>query len=351
MSTPGGMRPHGADAVLRHFRQQSAACHKLGSAFTGRLLAEAAKRLHRVDRLGMKILGWPSDPAADALALRLAGGLHALALSGRIPALAAFDDKQLGDTLEHLMREHETWLVVFVDHPPQTNEVARSAVLMPGFQVIHERTGSRPMRLFELGSSAGLNQHWQAFRYETDSWSWGPSGSPVVLRPDWQGKPPPLGAPVVASASGVDLRPIDLRDAEQQLRLRSYIWPDQPERLQRLDAAIDLATARPPAIEAGSAADWLEHRLDTCPGDETSVIFHSIAWQYFSKEAQQRCFEAMARAGGRGSPVAWLRMEAHPSGRHAVLDLDLWQPGIAGPRHLHLADCHFHGAWVRWIGT
>jgi len=48
--------------------------------------------------------------------------------------------------------------------------------------------------LLEVGASAGLNQHWDAFGYETGSWARpGAPGAPVITT-DWSGPPPDLPA-------------------------------------------------------------------------------------------------------------------------------------------------------------
>jgi hypothetical protein len=75
--------------VRSHFRDQAAACARLGSPFTAALLELVAERLDAAGPLGRALLSWPGDPKADALALRLAAALHALVLSGLAPDLAA----------------------------------------------------------------------------------------------------------------------------------------------------------------------------------------------------------------------------------------------------------------------
>ena len=45
-------------------------------------------------------------------------------------------------------------LLLWLDHPPQTNEVGRSAVLMSGLLVIADLF-PQPVELLELGASAG----------------------------------------------------------------------------------------------------------------------------------------------------------------------------------------------------
>ena len=53
---------------------------------------------------------------------------------------------------------------VYMDHEPQTNEVRRSACLIGGFLTIARESGL-PLRCFEVGASAGLNQLWDRFHY------------------------------------------------------------------------------------------------------------------------------------------------------------------------------------------
>lgn len=70
--------------VVETIREQAGWCAKLGSPFTARLLEAVGAMLDRSTRTGRTMLDWPGDPAplADALALRLAGGLHAMKIMG-----------------------------------------------------------------------------------------------------------------------------------------------------------------------------------------------------------------------------------------------------------------------------
>jgi hypothetical protein len=340
--------------VRQHFRDQAAACLRLGSPFTAMLLETAADRLDATLPVGRTLLGWPGDPKADALALRFAGSLHALVLSGAAPALARVypgagveaDRDTLWPAVADALETHEPALLRFLESPPQTNEVARCAVLLGGFLAIARQTG-RPLALLEIGASAGLNLHWDAYAYTLGQASWGPAAAPLRLEPGWRGPLPPLCPADVRARQGCDRRPIDPGDGRGRLRLRAYVWADQQARLARLDAALDHVARQGTRLEQADAADWVEARLGLRPVGLTTVLFHSIVWQYLPQATQQRIVAALERAGsmaGDNTPLAWLRMEPAPHGGHAELRLTTWP----GAREQVLADADFHGRWISW---
>ena len=87
----------------------------------------------------------------------------------------------------------------WLDQPPQTNEVGRASALIGG--LLHLPVEHRaPVRLFEIGSSGGLNLLADRFEYVDDSGQrFGQNGSPVRLEPAWSAEPtlsPWPGAPV-----------------------------------------------------------------------------------------------------------------------------------------------------------
>jgi len=82
----------------------------------------------------------------------------------------------------------------------------------------------------------------------------------------------------------------------------------------------------------------------------TSVLYHSVVWQYLPAATQERVEAAIARGAARAraeAPLAWLRLEPASGGGHAELRLTLWPGG----RERHLADADFHGRWVTWQGA
>ena len=165
-------------------------------------------------------------PGQDLVPLRLAGALHALALSGRHPELAAayppaaaaFDAATLAPRLRQLLVAEADHVRAYLANAPQTNEVMRSAVLIGGYAAIAEAT-KLPLALREIGSSAGLNLLWDRFHYALGAQTWGDAASPVRIASDWRGQPPTLPARIaVAERRGNDLRPIALSDPAAVLR-------------------------------------------------------------------------------------------------------------------------------------
>ena len=343
----------GRESSIRDsFRRQAAGCRRLGSPFTAQLLNVVGRRLDRGSSIGRLILGWAGDPSNDALALRVAGALHALVLSGRSPELAeiypprcAVDDDTLWHAVGQVIDDQSEMISSFVRRPPQTNEVARSAALAGGFLTIAARTASK-MAILEIGASAGLNLHWDKFGYDLGGLSLRKVSGRPLLTPKWEGPPPPAAEIMVVNRAGCDQAPIDISSSEAVLRLRAYIWPDQLDRLLRLDQALEIAQSSPVLVEYADAADWVEGRLNSLQKDVTNVLYHSIVWQYIAVDAKMRVERAIFEAGGRATvdaPFAWLRLEP-VSSEAAGLWLTLWPADTTRM----LAEVDYHGRWIRW---
>jgi len=333
-------------------------CRKLSPPFTSLLCATVGRELDRSSAIGRKILDWPGPPDAlgDAVALRLAGGFHALVRRGDVPKLQALyppnalpSGDALWQALQSVMTDHEEMLLAWLDHAPQTNEVGRSAVLMAGLLVI--AADSRlPIALHELGSSGGLNLVLDRYGYRFGSLEYGPETPGLVLSPDWSGPPPPIAGVKVASRRGVDLNPLDVTDPADRERMIAYLWPDQPERVARAEAAIETAASDPPRIDRADAARWVDDMITPdASGGTARAVMHSIALQYFSDDNRRHIADRMAEAGAAATsdtPLYWLRFEIDPEhGNKPTLWLTSW-PG--GERLLAKAHPHCH--WVEWLG-
>jgi hypothetical protein len=348
--------PHD-DPLRRVFATQSMICGQFGSRFYAGLAGAIAGDL--TDEVRALFAPWAGasfeglmGPAAQ---LRFLGAIHDLALCGDDPALsAAFppagDAAAAWAAAKAAVAHDPERFAAFMSHEPQTNEVRRSACLLPGFLTVAAETGL-PLACLELGASAGLNQLWSRYRYDYgDAGAWGDPGSPLALDAAWTGPPPPLDAPLrVASFAACDRKPIDVRDPVQRRRLRAYLWPDQAERLARFDAAVALALAAGVTVEAADAADWTRARAAPQPGVAT-VVYHSIFWQYLGAETQGALAAAMdehGRAATSAAPLAWLRMEPAPG---ELVPIELRLTTWPGGHDRRLAVVQAHGASIDWDG-
>ena len=311
----------GETKIVDHFVEQAEWCDALGSPFTAALQRKFADDYRSGGPIAVICGDWATNPRKDALGLRLAGALHHAVLSGTSPELAELYPK--GETdwdMEAIWPRAEAWLTAnveavraFIQSPPQTNETRRSIIFLPGFLKLAHRF-QMPLHLLEMGASAGLNQNWDRFNYETETWS--RSGdSDVTVRSDWRAPVPEhLDAAVqIESRAACDLKPIDLSDPAQVLRLKCYTWADQPERLSRLDAAIRLAQAEQTKVQQADALTWLKQRLETRPKTGVTVIYHSAFLVYPPREVIaeiMRTLQAAGEAATPAAPLAWLSYEA-----------------------------------------
>lgn len=348
------------DAVSAALAQQARFCAALGAPFTGALCRVLPDAVPPASQTGQRLAAWPGEPMTDALPMRLTGALHWLVRGGRAPMLAAHyppaampDDAALGAALVALFTDpaEDAAVAAFLDSPPQTNEVGRSGALVPGLLCVAAATGL-PLALNELGASAGLNLNMDRFAHDLGGVTAGDSASTVIVRPHWQGPPPPAAPLQVVARAGVDIAPLDASDPAVAQRLMAFIWADQPERLARTDAAIAIARRFPPPVAAGDAADWLEHTLALADGTAT-VVYHSIAFQYFPPPAQDRIRAHLAYVGTNATParpLAWLRLEMDDPANPAqpAIRLTLWRG--AGPGEHLLGHAHAHGSFVQWAG-
>jgi hypothetical protein len=325
-----------------------------GSPLTGRICQAMLPLLSGETAVGRRMAAWPGKVLEAAMPLRLAGGLHWLHLTVCEPRLAPIYSGEVTDQAEvdaiiaEVVRDHDAALLGWFDGPPQTNEAGRSGALVAGLLWLAQRLGPR-FELKEIGASAGVNTMIERFAYDLGGVQVGPAGSPVLIRPDWQGRPPPEGPIEIVGIEGCDQAPIDLADHAEVLRLKAYIWADMTERLRRLDAIEQLARARPPRIARADAVDWVEAVLaEPQPAGATRVLYHSIVWQYLPPAGRARIETAMAAAGGRATaerPLAWLALETNRETFRHELRLRYW-PGGAEP--VLLGEAHAHGVWVRW---
>jgi len=288
--------------------------------------------------------------------LRTAGALHALVLGGVDDGLVsayppnASDDEALWSAVEAAFIMHEARLMQWLDSPPQTNEVRRAAAMLTCAAILRKRH-DLPLVVSELGASAGLNLGFDRFRMEVEGRAFGAPESGVLLQPDWNGDVPSEGPIEIIERAGVDLRPIDVRQPDQALRMLAYLWPDQPDRLARTRAAIALCDTMP---DTGDAAGWLQTRLAPQKPGMLHLVYHTIAWQYFPPETQGIAEEALAEAGARATPdapLARMSMETDGLPGSAALTLQLWDGSAQSGAVIPVGRIDYHGRFLDILTT
>lgn len=335
---------------------QALACRRLGSPMYGdlldRLVADVAERGVTREVLA----GHRDDPGPSGLGLRLLGSVHRLVLERRAGRLATFYpsvggtwDPDAGWTaFQALLAEHPEAVREWLDRPPQTNEVGRASALYGG---LLQLPWPLPVRLLEIGSSAGLNLRADRFTYLDDTGAaYGARDDRLVLDGAWRGRSlAGLPEPRVVERVGSDVSPVDVGTVEGRLALSAYVWPDQTARFERLRAALDLARYVPAEVRAADAVAFVS-RIRPAAGAVT-VLWHSVMWQYVPDRDQAEVTALLEALGGQATeeaPVAHLFLE--PSRREAgaehefLVVLTTW-PG--GERRI-LGHAAPHGVPVTW---
>ncbi len=294
-----------------------------------------------------------STPPGSVPQLRLMGALHYLVLSGRAPALAAFYPSAGGErpvddvwpVAEAAMEEHFDEVRARLHRTVQTNEPGRSAVLFAGLLWLTDRH-RRPIRLLEVGASAGLNLLADRYSYAVGGRELGDPGSPLRFVDPWT-PPPPIDLEATASVlrvvarAGCDLSPLHPTRVDDRLTLLSYIWPDELDRIERMRAALSVAERNPVPVAAARASQWLPGALADVSDSELTVVWHSVMRQYVEPE------EWAAIEGALAEQPGVVRLSMEPSrDREAPMRLTLHDP--AGAPEVRLAACDDHGLPIRW---
>jgi hypothetical protein len=335
---------------------QAVACEALGSSLYAGLLRQAARDLRAGGPTVGVLEGHLDDPGRSALALRMLGGVHALVLTGRAPELARFypsadgkadpgaDAERAWPALRQVFAEQSAEVRAWLDHPPQTNEVGRGAALV-GALCHLTATASHPIRLVEIGASAGLNLRADKFRITGGGAEYGESSSPVQMRDGWRGRAPAGGPIDVVSRVGGDLAPVDPVTESGRLRLLAYVWADQVERLGRLRGACQLAAEVPAQMRAEPASETIS-RVTLEPGTWT-VLWHSIMRQYLSAEQKGAIDARIARLGEQATdsaPFAHVSLELVRGTTQTPVELVTWPGG----KRRQLGTAPPHGIPVTW---
>ncbi|MEJ1088947.1 DUF2332 domain-containing protein [Microbacterium sp. Mu-80] len=266
---------------------------------------------------------WAAGIAADAEMLTL---LEQISPQDRQPPLVFAVSRMLGAPLapypewRGFMLEHAAALVDGCQsRTVQTNEPLRLAALLPALGRIEG-----PLALLELGAAAGLCLYPDRYSYRfigddgAERGRLDPDEGPsdVVLTSVVRGAMPPLRMPEVVWRGGIDLAPVDVRDAADREWMRSLIWPGEHERATRIEAAMRIAAEDPPLLRAGDAAERLDELVAVAPRDATLVVTTPGMLVYLPRSARTALIDRI-----RALDARWITIDA--PGLH-----EGWQPPV-----------------------
>jgi hypothetical protein len=332
---------------------------RVGSPFYAALLERMRADAAEGGSIRTALRGHERDRVDEWDAFRLLAGVHRIVLSGQAAELEGHYPSTGGDgdaeaawpAVCGLIATGRAEVVEALSHPLQTNAPTRAKALVGGLCLVAEETGL-PLRLLELGTSAGLNLRLDRFRYEQDGAALGPEDSPVRFVDFLTGGLPPLASGFqVAERAGCDLNPIDATSEEGRLTLLACIFPDESDRFDLLERAIAVARETPAVLERADLSAWAADRLAAPAPGMATVVYHTIVWPYLPQAVRDAAEAAIAAAGQRASadaPIALLSFEGGPSDPGRVeTHLTVW-PG--GRRRL-LARSSHHPVTVEWVNT
>jgi hypothetical protein len=227
----------------------------------------------------------------------------------------------------------------------QTNETSRAVTWLWPALLAGCADGKRPLALFDVGCSAGLNLAGDRL---PAPWTDG-AGAPIAVA---------TTAKVVARY-GFDVQPLDVGRADDLTWLRACIWPGENTRLTRLAAAIEAFRAlssgpTPPRLEIADLADVparLERLTATTAPDTLMLAYQTVVRDYLAEAPKARYIDGMTRWVAAEAPDGprrlWIELETapdgwkDPGGLPMAIDAHV-SDRTGGARTITLARCSYH---------
>ena len=291
--------------------------------------------------------GW-----AEAVALRadLAAVLARIPETRRQPPLVFAVTRMLGAPTD--VADWAAWVVDNADglvaevcrRSLQTNEPLRCAALLPALSTV-----DGPIALLEIGASAGLCLYPDRYSYRYDGGPvLDPAGgvSPVVLSSRMRAAPP-TRLPEVVWRAGLDLVPLDARDAADRRFLTALPWPGEAGRAERIAAALDIVAADPPMLVRGDASrpGVIAALAERAPADATLVITTPGVFPHIPRAGRRRVRDALAAVD-----AVWITVDPPtlPDAWHPPLDPQAWSGFVLAIDGRPVAEVDPLGASVEW---
>ncbi|WP_299053490.1 DUF2332 domain-containing protein [uncultured Nocardioides sp.] len=261
---------------------------------------------------------------------------------------------------EALLGDDGTIVATVRSRSTQTNEVGRTATLLPALGLLADATPG-PLALVEVGASAGLCLYPDRVRYRFQPTTDGrDDGEPVLLGGDGPelvcrvaGTPPyPAAVPRVAWRGGIDLHPLDVTDDDAMAWLATLVWPEQEDRRRRLAEAVAVARTDPPVLVRGDLLAELPALVDLARSHGRVVVQHSAVAAYLTVEERETFVATMTQLVADGA-CHWISNEGKDvlptltaTGPPVPADLATFVLALDGRA---VAWTHGHGRSMSWF--
>ena len=292
--------------------------------------------------------------------------------STRGQTLATLDLSLVADALADLVtRQQIEFVEIMRSNSIQTNEVNRSVLWKLASHALGAELGPIDVAFVELGASAGLNMFFDDYSYDFEHCD-PTQRSNVACRCSLAGAEGLLDhAPVrVTDRLGLDIAPVNLADPVKRSWLRSCVWPEQVERLQRFDAAIEHLLRQTMSLERADITVDLGTALGQVRSPGHLMVVNSWVLTYLRKDLRRRVIDSLDEIG-RHRDLTWFCAE--PSGALPIFEVSSEQYQQAGglssfgldtPSHTVVgcrryrngeatdsivAFCHAHLHWCHWL--
>lgn len=365
----------------QRFRQQqrfAAESSPLTACLCG-LVAQWLERPWGEDALGSWLVQVSANCSTMAIPMLLMAALHRLILTAEpcVQGLAAYFPTVggyrpvNGRELQPLLRQvvtacRQQLSTAFVASTVQTNESRRGLCwLLPLLY-----TGWPTVHLVDLGCSAGLNLVADQRKYRLcgrgsaagEIWlgQEGEEHFTIAYHGDFVA-PLQTTLPQMLSRLGCDRQPLRLKTEADELRLASFVWGDQVQRLHMLRQGIKALrlvehSAAPVQLVAANLPDELEAVLDahfTRENRVAIILYNTYLTSYLACKGSNLAIYVANWAKRQEAPVLWLQWEPLRQGPTPPAigwlgwTADLWMQG--GWRRWQLAWVHPHGASIEWL--
>ncbi len=217
----------------------------------------------------------------------------------------------------------------------QTNEVNRAVLVAVLLAAACADVADAPVRLVELGASAGLLLFADRYRIDVGGRVVGDPDSAVHLAGAVRGpEHPDLTAfpPSIVDRVGIDRDPVSVDDPVRVRWLEACLWPDQPWRIERFRAAVAQLRTDELTLVAGDMIERLGEVAapggipDRRGADAAHLVVLNVwALTYVERSRRPEVLEGLDRLARGYEAVSWVGAE--PPGGVPGVDPPRSRPG------------------------